>query len=76
MTNKAEAKQRLQFDASSRVIEKLNELAVEHDASSRAEVIRNAVNLYARLTQLIKEDGMHGEFRLVRKDGTIERWRL
>ena len=57
---------KLQFDFSEEAIERLNDLRNITDASSRAEVVRNALRVYEYLNGMVK-DGYSIEFR---KDGT------
>jgi len=59
---------RVQLDLPPRAFERLVKLKVDTEASTYAEVIKNALRLYAAAIEL-QEDG--NEFMLKHPDGTI-----
>lgn len=61
-------KTRIQFDLSEKDIKGLDELKAEIGATSRAEVLRNALNIYATLSGMSREGG---RIQIVKNDGRI-----
>ena len=61
-------KRRLQFDFSDEAVQRLDKLAVDLDASSRAEVVRRALALLDRLVEAEKSGG-----KVLIRDGISER---
>lgn len=69
--NEAEEKvqlRRVQLDLPPRAFERLNVLKSETEAATYAEVIKNALKLYAAMIDLEREGN---DFMMKRKDGTI-----
>jgi hypothetical protein len=67
------AKNRVQFDLPPRSMERLNALKVKTEASSYAEVVKNALRLYEALI----EEAESGKQFLVRdENGTVSPYRL
>ena len=70
---KALKKNRVQLDFAPRSLERLNALKVKTEASSYAEVVKNALRLYEALI----EESEGGKQFLVRdKDGVVSPFRL
>jgi hypothetical protein len=66
-------KSRVQFDLPPRSMERLNMLKLKTEASSYAEVVKNALRLYEALI----EEAENGRQFLVRdRDGTVSPYRL
>jgi hypothetical protein len=66
-------KNRVQLDFPPRAMERLNALKVKTEASSYAEVVKNALRLYEAL---IDEDEAGRQFLTRGKDGVIAPFRL
>lgn len=64
---------RIQFDASSRCVEQIDQIVTMTDTPTRADAIRGAIKWYLLLLRRAEEDGY---VTFVRKDGTPERWIL
>lgn len=67
------AKNRVQFDFPPRSMERLNALKLKTEASSYAEVMKNALRLYEAL---IEETESGKQFLVRDKDGSISPFRL
>ncbi len=67
------AKNRVQFDLPPRSMERLNALKVKTEASSYAEVVKNALRLYEAL---IEETESGKQFLVRDQDGTVSPYRL
>jgi len=66
-------KNRVQFDLAPRSMERLNALKTKTEASSYAEVVKNALRLYEALIEEVES----GKQFLVRdKDGVVSPYRL
>jgi hypothetical protein len=57
-TTKTNMKQRVQFDFSSEALQRLEDLKEKVDASTKAEVIRNALKLYEWFATQIDQDNI------------------
>jgi hypothetical protein len=66
-------KNRVQFDLPPRSMERLNALKLKTEASSYAEVLKNALRLYEAL---IEETEKGNEFLIRNEDGTITPYRM
>jgi hypothetical protein len=66
-------KNRVQLDFAPRSMERLNALKVKTEATSYAEVVKNALRLYEAL---IEETESGKQFLVRDKDGTISPFRL
>lgn len=66
-------KNRVQFDLPPRSMERLNALKVKTEASSYAEVLKNALRLYEAL---IEETEKGNEFLIRDENGTITPYRM
>lgn len=66
-------KTRVQFDVSPRSIDRLNVLKEKTEASSYAEVVKNALKLY---DGLIEETERGSQFLMRDKNGTISPFRM
>lgn len=66
-------KTRVQFDLSPRAMDRLDALKAKTEASSYAEVLRNALGLYEGL---IEESEQGRQFLVRDKDGTVSPFRL
>ncbi len=67
------AKTRVQFDLSARAMDRLNELKEKTEATSYAEVVKNALKLY---DGLIEEVERGSEFLIRDKDGKVIPFRI
>jgi len=67
------AKNRVQFDLPPRSMERLNALKVKTEASSYAEVVKNALRLYEAL---IEETESGKQFLVRDENGTVSPYRL
>jgi hypothetical protein len=70
---KAVRKNRVQLDFPPRAMERLNALKVKTEASSYAEVVKNALRLYEAL---IEEDESGKQFLTRDKNGVVASFRL
>jgi hypothetical protein len=70
---KALKKNRVQLDFAPRSMERLNALKVKTEASSYAEVVKNALRLYEAL---IEESESGKQFLVRDKDGVVSPFRL
>jgi hypothetical protein len=70
---KALKKNRVQLDFPPRAMERLNTLKAKTEASSYAEVVKNALRLYEAL---IEEDESGKQFLTRDKDGVVAPFRL
>jgi hypothetical protein len=66
-------KNRVQLDFPPRAMERLNTLKAKTEASSYAEVVKNALRLYEAL---IEEDEAGKQFLVRDKDGVVSPFRL
>jgi len=66
-------KNRVQFDLPPRSLDRLNALKLKTEASSYAEVLKNALRLYEAL---IEEAEKGNEFLIRNEDGTITPYRM
>lgn len=66
-------KNRVQFDLPPRSMERLNALKLKTEASSYAEVVKNALRLYEAL---IEETESGKQFLVRDKDGVVSPYRL
>lgn len=66
-------KNRVQFDLPPRSMDRLNALKLKTEASSYAEVLKNALRLYEAL---IEETEKGNEFLIRNEDGTITPYRM
>lgn len=66
-------KNRVQLDFPPRAMERLNALKVKTEASSYAEVVKNALRLYEAL---IEEDESGKQFLIRDKNGVVSPFRL
>lgn len=55
MNNKVKAQRRIQFDFTPDALEQLNKLVFETNAASKAEVVRNALQLYEYTFEMIRD---------------------
>jgi hypothetical protein len=67
------SKNRVQFDLPPRSMERLNALKIKTEASSYAEVLKNALRLYEAL---IEETENGNEFLVRNSDGVITPYRM
>lgn len=68
MIKKDKTKTRIQFDFSNESLQRLDKLVTETGATTRAELIRNALSLYA---EVVEAQDRGAKLMLKEKDGTV-----